>query len=333
MKKILILVIFSIYIQASAQDHYMDSLKSVLGHTTKPIDRFSIIVKIAETNLLLKAGVIDTSMHMELLKTAQQLKNDSLLAIAYNWIGTYMGFVKGDNTASLEYYFKALPLAENAHDKRRISSLYFDIALVNFFLQNNEEALKNIRKGGENLPDTSSPMYHFMLVQYQRNMAKYYLLTQRYDSALHYAQGLAETSARIKSQSFSFGAMYLNGSIYWKMGDVEMADVYFKKAMALNNQIASNSTKLDFYETYILFLLHTNRVKDAQARTRDLLEMGKQDNNSNVKLSAARFMQEIFETLHQTDSAYYYAKLKDELNASIFSQDNINKTQALAFND
>lgn len=334
MKRILFLISFSLSVQTSfAQDKYEDSLKTALVHTTKPIDRFSIIVKIAENDLVLKGRTQDTSMHIQLLQIAQQLKSDSLLAITYNWIGAYMGFVKGDNTAALEYYFKALPLAENAHDKRRVSSLYFDISLIYFYFQNYEETGKNIRKGGENLPDTSSPMYNFMLVQYQRNIAKYYLLTQHYDSALHYAQALIETSTKLKSLSFSYGAMYLSGSIYEKMGDPEMAEIYFKKAMAMNSQIGSNPNKLDFFETYIRFLLNTNRIKEAHERANELMGLGKQDNNNNLKLSAAGFLQQIFDKLHQTDSAYYYAKLKDELNASIFSQDNINKTQALAFND
>jgi tetratricopeptide (TPR) repeat protein len=334
MKKILFLIGFFLTFQTSfTQDKYADSLKTALSNTTKPIDRFSIIVKIAENNLVLSGAVIDSATPIQLLRIAQQLKNDSLLAISYNWIGTHMGFLKGDNTAALEYYFKALPLAEKAHDKRRISSLYFDIGLVYFLLNNNEEAGKNIRKGGENLPDQSSPMYNFMLVQYQRNMAKYYLLSQQYDSALHYAQSLTETSRKLKSLAFSYGALYLNGSIYEKLGDKEMAEVYFKKAMAMDSLIGSNTNKMDFYETYIRFLLNNNRIQEAHQRANELMELGKQDKNNNVKLVAARFMQQTFEMFHQTDSAYYYAKLKDDLSASIFSQDNINKTQALVFND
>ena len=334
MKSILFLICFSLSIQTSfAQDKYTDSLKNVLAQTIKPIDRFSIIVKISENKLVLRGGAIDTATTMQLLRIAQQLKSDSLLAITYNWIGAYMGFIKGDNTASLEYYFKALPLAEKVHDKRRVSSLYFDIALVYFVLQNNEEAGKNIRKGGENLPDVSSPMYSFMLVQYQRNISQYYLVAHQYDSALHYAQALVETSTKLKSLSFLFGAMYLNGSIYEKMGDKEMARVYFKKAMAMNSMIGSSSNKQNFYEAYIRFLLNDSKINEAHQQANELMELGKRDDNNNLKLSAAGFLQQVYDTLHKTDSAYYYAKLKDELNASIFSQDNINKTQALAFND
>ena len=334
MKKIFIVIsIFLNVNHSTAQSKYVDSLNTVLSQITKPIDSFSIIVKIAENDLVLKGGKIDAATPLTLIRIAKELKKDSLLAIAYNWVGAYMGFVKGDNTASLEYYFKALPLAEKAHDKRRISSLYFDIGLVYFLLQNNEEAGKNIRKGGENLPDRSSPMYNFMLMQYQRNMAKYYLLKEQYDSALHFVQALTETSTKLKSLSFSYGAMYLNGSIYAKMGDKEMAEVYFKRAMGMTSQIESNGLRLDFYDAYIHFLLSNNKFKEVHEQASQLMELGKKDNNNNLKFSAAVFLQQVFDSLHQTDSAYYYAKLKDQLNASIFSQDNINKTQALAFNE
>jgi len=150
MKKSILLCYFAACIQiAFTQNKYIDSLQAVLVNTSKPIDRFNIIVKISELHFLLDGGKIDSSTAIQLLKIAQQLKNDSLLAISYNWIGSYFGFVKGDNITSLEYYFKAIPLAESVQDKRRISSLYFDIGLVYFTLQNNEEAGKNIRKGGK----------------------------------------------------------------------------------------------------------------------------------------------------------------------------------------
>lgn len=172
-----------------------------------------------------------------------------------------------------------------------------------------------------------------MLVQYQRNMAKYYLLAHQNDSALHYAQALTETSNRLKSLSFQYGSLYLNGSVYAQMGDKEMAEVYFKKAKAMTDLIQSTAGKLDFFETYILFLLANKRISEAHKEAGQLMELGKQDNNNNVKLSAAGLLRQVFDSLHQTDSAYYYSKMKDDLNASIFSQNNINKIQAMAFNE
>ena len=132
----------------------VDSLKALLSQASKPIQRFKILSDKAETTGL-HSGQLDSANCLEMLRIAQELKNDSLLAISYNLIGEFISRIKGDNTNGLEYYFKAIPLAEKSKDKRRLSSIYFDISLIYFTLQNNEESVNNIRKGGANLPAKS----------------------------------------------------------------------------------------------------------------------------------------------------------------------------------
>ena len=167
MKKILISLLFiSITDICNAQTKFADSLKTVLTNTTNPLERFNLLTKILENQSFFRGGNIDSADCIRLLQIAQQLKNDSLLAASYNWIGSYFSFTKGDNAAALEYYFKALPLAEKANDKRRISSLDFDISLAYYALQNNNAAVQYVRKGGDDLPDKSHPLYDFMLLQY-----------------------------------------------------------------------------------------------------------------------------------------------------------------------
>jgi len=341
MKKTIALILLLASLQTGiAQDlfpqngtQYIDSLHTALGRATKPIDSFSVIVKISEYGLILNGGAVDSVSTIQLLQIAQQLKNDSLLAISYNWIGSYVAFTKGDNTSALEYYFKALPFAEKVNDKRRISSLYFDIALVYFTLQNNEEALKNIRKGGENLPDQSSVMYPFMLVQYQRNMAQYFLLAHQPDSALHYAQAAVETSRALKSNSFEFFAMILSGTAYVQKGEMDMAGVYFKKTNAVSPSIKNNSARLVFYQNYISFLLASNNITEAYQQAQQLMNIGKENGNNNMKLAGAGFMRQVFDSLHNKDSAYYYLSVQSDITAQIFSQNNNNRIQALIFNE
>lgn len=333
MRRIVFVLLLFVNITGLAQTNYVDSLKLQLSKTTNPLDSFSIIVKISEFHFVLGGGEADQSTTVQLLSIAQKLKNDSLLAISYNWIGSYFAFTKGDNTSALEYYFKALPLAQKAKDQRRISSLYFDIALVYFTLQNKEEAVKNDRKGYENLPDTSSPMHLFMLMQYQRGMSEYYTLSQQNDSALYYTQELSATSHKLNSISFQYGALHLSARIYAQMNDKEMAEVYFKKGLAMTPLIASSASRLNFYDTYIPFLLDNGNINEARNQATQLMELGLRDNNNNIKLSAAGFLRQAFDSLHNVDSAYYYAKMKDALNDSIFNQNNINKIQAMEFNE
>jgi len=337
MKKFIHFFCFVISMQTSfAQDmarqnanKTIDSLKTVLSTTSKPIDRFTILVAISQ--VAFTAGDTDSTTCTELLQIAQTLKNDSLLAISYNIIGQYVSRVKGDNATGLDYFFKAIPLAEKVHDKRRLSSVYFDMAIVYYNLQNNEEFGKYIRKGGENLPDTSHPLYNFMLVQYQRGMATYFVLNHQPDSALAYAQPLTISSQRINSKLYIFNALFLNGAVQDQLGDKEMAALYFKKALA---ESASKSaySQLLFASIYIPFLLSNKKFAEAKEQAMQLLNGYASDNN-DFKLKGAGFMRQAYDSLHQPDSAYYYAKKEIELNQVIFNQNNTNKIQALAFNE
>ena len=159
-----------------------------------------------------------------MLEIAQELKNDSLKAISYNWLGTYFYQQKGDNTSALEYYFKALPLAEKLKEKRRISSIYFDMALVYFDMLDYQKALEVTRKGGENLPEKTNPMYDFMLLQYEANMTQYFLITKHADSAFYYAQKCHETTGRFNNAVAYVFLDYMNlAAAYAISGDVQKA--------------------------------------------------------------------------------------------------------------
>lgn len=316
-----------------AQNKYADSLNTVLTNTNNSLERFNLLTKILENQSFIRGGNIDSAECVRLLQIAQQLKNDSLLAASYNWIGAYFSFTKGDNATALEYYFKALPLAEKANDKRRLSSLDFDISLAYYALQNNNEAVKYVRKGGADLPDKSHPLYDFMLLQYQRGMASWYETTHQPDSALYFGQAFYETSRRVNSILQRFNALVSIADAYTRSGENELADVYIKKIISISDSIKMIPVKLRFSNYYIPVLLSKGNIPEATVQARQLLNLGELNNNNNVKLAATGFMRQVFDSLHNKDSAYYYSRMEATINAQIFSQNNINKIQALAFNE
>ena len=332
MKKIIIFFCFVASMQAaSAQNNNPDSVKAALASYTNPMERFSATIKYLETIDSYASSNIDSALCIDLLQIAQQLKNDSLLATSYNWIGYYFGINKGDNTTSLEYYFKALPLAEKSNDKRRISSLYFDIAGVYFFLKNIDEYLNFTKKGGENLPDETSPKYNYMLVQYQRNMGSSYMEKKQLDSALYYAQAAEQTSDRLKLRLYKLQTLTLLATTYAKMNEHELADVYFNKAQNIADSV--DLRKDAFYRRYITFLVKSNRMDEAKVQTEKFWDVACKTQNPNVKLLAAGFKREMFDRLKNTDSAYYYSKVESEIRELIFNQNNQNTIQALAFKE
>jgi hypothetical protein len=317
-----------------AQSKLLDSLESALKSSNNPVERFDILNNIV-LELNVNGNTVDSAATVEMLKIAQQLKSDSLLAISYNWLGTYFSQNKADNTTALEYLFKGIPYAKKVKDKRRISSLYFDLAVVYFDMQENEQALAMTLEGGRNLPNPSHPLYYFMLVQYQSNLAQYYLTTRQADSAFYYAM----QSEKIYSTKFSENLSYkflsytVLGGAYALKQMPKLADSYFLKALELFHQTDRPGDGLLFYTTYIPYLLSSNRIPEAKFHAENSLTYGTRISNNNLKLVGAGYLRQIFDTLNQVDSAYYYARMEADINTLIFSRSNKTKLQALAFNE
>ncbi len=316
------------------QNTRVDSLKLDLASTSKPIERFDILNELILELTGYKGDNIDSLYCMQLLQIAQELKNDSLLAISYNWVGSYFYLNKGDNSTALEYFFKALPAAKKANDKRRISSLYFDIALVHYDLLNAEAALESTKQGAKNLPEKSHPLYYFMLIQYEASMAQYYVITKQVDSALYYANAVTKTTKKLEDQnSYRQLEATIMGAAYALQKKEKLAAKYFNTALIESNSIANTSSNLFFYTHYIPFLFSLDSIDEASNQAKDLLQIGASYDNNNLKLAAAGYLRKAFEIKNEIDSAYYYSRLEATINSEIFSQTNINRIQALAFNE
>lgn len=317
-----------------AQINKPDSTKAALTRYTNPLERFNATINYLEDiDSRASGNNVDSAICIDLLQIAQQLKNDSLLAISLNWIGYYFNQNKGDNTTALEYYFKALPLAEKFNDKRRISSIYFDIAGTYYLFKNIDKFFIFTKTGGENLPDKTSPKYDYMLVQYQRNMGIAYMEKNQLDSALSYAQAALQTSERLKLNTYQLQSLHLIGTINAKMNENELADVYFKKALILSDSIKSDTRKMGFFQRCIPFLMKNNRMVEAKEQVERFWKLTDRTPNLNFKLVAAGYKRELFDKLNNTDSAYFYSKIESGIRELIFNQDNQNAIQALAFKE
>ena len=188
MKKLLLYFVYFSLIQNGFTQNKTDSLKNILAATTNPIERFDLYSKIGEEYFSSGNNNLDSASCLKMLQIAQQLNNDSLLAISYNFVGNLFLFNTGDYSKSLEFFFKGIPLAQKTNDKRRLSSLYIDISIVYENLGNPDEQIKYIRKAEAALPDKNSSMYNYMVRQVQYNYSRYFLFMQKPDSAMHYTQ-------------------------------------------------------------------------------------------------------------------------------------------------
>ena len=221
--------------------------------------------------------------------------------------------------------------SEKYNDKRRISSVYFDIASVYFNLKNIEEYFNITQKGGKHLPDKSSDKYDYMLIQYQRNIGVSYYEKNQLDSALFYAQVAEQTAERLKLPLYRAQTLTLLAVIYYKMNELELAEIYFNKAKNLSETLAVR--KDVFYKRYIPFLIEQNRMDEAIASTEYFWNITREMQNLNIELIAAGFKRQLFDKLNNSDSAFYYSKVESQIRESIFNQNNQNTIQALAFKE
>ena len=330
-----IFIAFSFFFLASpstAQNRYTDSLETLLATVTKPIERFDLLNKIIDNNDGTMGNLQDTANSLQMHRIAQQLKNDSLLAISTNVVGNYFRG-KSDLPTALDYFFKAIPLAEKSKDKRRISSLYFDIAECYYNLQNLDECYKYANIGKANLPDKGAPMYDFMATQFYRTMGNYYLKKNMPDSALKQIHELEEGNSRLKTANYILYSFLQNGTAYSQLGENDLADVYFKKAYELSDSIGTSLVILVLNQSYIPYLLTTNQYEKGKQQAFQLLNTGKLIGNNLAKLNAAGFLSQLYNKLQQTDSAFFYLSMESSLKDSVFNQNNLNKIQSLAFNE
>ena len=334
MKKIFTaLLFFSITSINFAQTKYLDSLNTILSSTNNPVEQFDLLNKINEAFFENGDANLDSASIYRMLLIAQRLSNDSLLAISYNTIGNIYFFNTGDYSKALEYFFKAVPLAEKTNDKRRLSSLYSDISQVFENIGNYEEQIKYIKKAEGALPDKNSTMHDFMLIQVQINYASYFLNLRQPDSSLHYIQGINETNQRLKGKIFESVSLTLSAKAHEQRGDVELAASFFNKAIIVTDSISNAYNQLGVRVAYTNFLLKENKIENARVQALKLLQAGQQLNNNDYKLAAVGFLKRVYDTLKNTDSAYYYLQQQYAFRDSVFSQDKTNKIQSLEFSE
>ncbi|MEO7049389.1 MAG: hypothetical protein ABI091_29060, partial [Ferruginibacter sp.] len=142
-----------------------------------------------------------------------------------------------------------------------------------------------------------------------------------------------QTNQHVNSTLWKYTGLRANAAVYLLTGDKEMAELYFKRAAALTDSIKMGSAKLTFYDSYIPFLLSDKKITEAKEQTIQLIKIGEESGNNLIKQAAAGYMRQVYDTLHIADSAYYYSRMESALKDSIFSQDNLNKIQALAFKE
>ncbi|MFD1256048.1 tetratricopeptide repeat protein [Mucilaginibacter terrae] len=332
---LLVLVLLLSGNMLKAQKTNIDSLRQRLKTTLKDKEKFIVLSKLNAHYML--SGDIDSLKYVTkaMLRIAQHSHNDTLLVHGYLNIANYL-VSKADFEASLEFYFKALHLAEDLKLTQLIILINNNIGGEYEDLKNFNEALKYTRRTSELLAITKKDRLSMVFNNW--HIAYDYLNMNNTKPVLDY---LNKASQIIKEYKLTGQqANYIQAHIFWTYGQAyqrlrqkENAVSYFKKAITFSDSLNLKTPLILSLNSYSEFLYENKLYKPASLQgVRALSEARKADYVLGVIQSAA-VLSKIYSGLNIPDSANYYYRLKDTYQEKAFNQQRISRLQDITFTE
>jgi hypothetical protein len=336
---------------AYAQSSTADSLRQQLKSTKKFNEKFKLLKQLNAEYL--QRGYTDSMGRVgkDMLYMARQANNDTLVIQSYVTIGNYLAG-KADFEASLEFYFKALHLAEELKHTEMLILLNNNIGGEYEDLKNFNEAIKYTRKVRQLLAEEAAEQAHaeenatstaikrkrnLMQVFNNWHMAYDYLNLDKPDSALKYVQ-LAENiigTQKLTGMQLNFIHAHINwtyGQIYEQFNKPGAASRY-QHAINFSDSLKLNTPYVLALNSYSYFLYKNKRYEEARSSALTALHEAQKINFSLEVINSAASLSKIYTAMQMPDSANYYYQLKDTYQDKIFNQQRISRLQDITFTE
>lgn len=295
------------------------------------MQRFDLMNRIEHDYFISGNGDLDSSLIEQMMGIANRWNNDSLRVISYALMGDYYQGMEADFSTALQYYLMGIPLAQKLNDRFWLTELYAKAGANFLWVNNKAESFKYLQKALESLPDKTNPNYNFALRETYCSLGTYYYMGHKPDSVLHYFHTVNEINNTTKSLVYDTYADDMQGCAYMALKDTVLAETFLKRSIgeAIRNKqyIWVCGNKID----YVNLLFRLNRVSEAKEQALQCFVLSRQKHYLIWELPSAMQLQDIYEKLNNTDSAYYYSKIASAVKDSVFNQQKMNKMQALTF--
>ena len=313
---------------SAAQTEDPVTLTNELKKATTAKKKFNLVYRICEYYLF--RGINDSVQlrSKDLLEIAQAEKQDTFFIASYNLIGNYFNNT-GNYSLALQYYFRALNLAEKNDDVRNRGLLNSNIGWSYILLENYENGIVFCKKAVIDMGQTKKSS--IMLVSAYDNLAIAYIELKQADSALHYTQ--LANSENLKAQNeFEQSFIYYEfARTYQLLNDLDMAEVYYKKSI-LHSKAKMYQEGLSVATAHFCrMLLEQKRYGEAKQYGIDGLNAAYSGGYKRLLIDNAEVLSATYDELKQTDSAYHYSKMVNAYTDSVFNQQKIFEIQNIIF--
>jgi len=334
-----------------AQLSTTDSLRQKLKSTKKFEKRFELLNQLnAEYT---QRGYTDSMglVTKDMLYMARQAHNDTLVVKSYLNIGNYLAN-KTDFEASLEFYFKALHLAEDLEITEMVLLLNNNIGGEYEDLNNFNEAIKYTRKVKQLLAEdliqearkqknesseADKRRKNLLRVFNNWHMAYDYLNLGKPDSAMQY---LNLAVSIIKLQKLAGGQTnFIQAHINWTYAQAyeklnnPAAAAQYQHAIKFSDSLRLNTPYVLALNSFSRFLYNKAQYMEALASALTALGEAKKINFSLEIIGSAASLSQIYTAIQMPDSALHYYQLKDNYQEKIFNQQRISRLQDITFTE
>ena len=345
----LVTVLYPSHAQVSA----FDSLRQEIKRTKDLKERFNLLSQLSAEYM--QRGYTDSmkSITKDMLSIARKSHNDTLVAKSYLYIGNYL-VGKADFEASLEFYFKALHLAEEMKHSEMLILLNNNIGGEYEDLNNYNEAIKYTRKvkqlladdlineASNNTGNTETAMAekrrkNLLRVFNNWHMAYDYLNMNKPDSALTYLN-LASNfikAHKLAGNQTNFIQAHINwtyAQVYEQLNNPAVAAQY-QHAIKFSDSLKITTPMVLALNSYGRFLYKQAMYEHARLSAIKALQAAQKTNFALEIINSASSLSKIYTAMKMPDSANYYYRLKDTYQEKIFNQQRISRLQDITFTE
>lgn len=307
--------------QLPAQYIRSDSARLIISNAKTPAQKFKGYRSL--DRYYYTTGLYDSSatMQQKMYAIAKQLNNDSMMVLVNRAIGNRF-VTRSDYNFGLNAYIKGLEYAKTDESK---GIFYGNLAYVYAITGNNQVALKYIKKWDATGVSPDGTFFKNILYGLVYNNLN------KPDSALVYLQKAAILVNGNLDPTLVSIMLTQTAKTYELRGDNDLAEVYYKKAVAYCKQKKLASGQIRHGSLYCNFSIKNGNYRVAKAIALENLAVAKKAKITEGISTVAEILMKIYAHELKQDSAYYYAVMQINYKDSVSSQKRIAEFQNLTF--
>jgi len=339
---------------ATAQTHYIDSLKNTVHFLKNDTAKLLLLENITEAFTEINP---DSTLYYSEQARAMAKKINAPLEEVYA-LGK-MGYAlinKSNYARSLQVFLAAIAIAQDPVSEKHIFSGHYpppdeftnrsssprfqrldNLAHIYQYMgilygngNNYEKALQHTYTALQLASQTSNAR---LLCITNISMGRFYLILNKTDSALLAEQKSYEQALQSNYPRY-YSSIFLNtGRIYLTKGNKELAAVYFQKAITTGRQynyyrgvVAASLLLADYYN-------QPGKKDSALYHISNAIEMAQYLDAPDLLLRCYQAMAQYYKAISNSDSVVKYQELIIKLNDSIFSSKQVQQFQNIDFDE